>query len=61
MSLLNKIDQCLKIGKKLSWRAASITNACVALLAGLKVRVYICLACLNYVDGIFLLLNFLYI
>ncbi|XP_020259958.1 HEAT repeat-containing protein 5B [Asparagus officinalis] len=36
ISLLNKIDQCLKTGKKLPYHAASITNACVALLAGLK-------------------------
>ncbi|KAH7658270.1 Armadillo-like helical-containing protein [Dioscorea alata] len=34
--LLNMIDQCLKIGKKQPWRRASITNACVGLLSGLK-------------------------
>ncbi|KAJ0962918.1 hypothetical protein J5N97_028040 [Dioscorea zingiberensis] len=34
--LLNMIDQCLKIGKKQPWHRASITNACVALLSGLK-------------------------
>ncbi|KAG1327093.1 putative HEAT repeat-containing protein [Cocos nucifera] len=38
LMLLNKIDHCLKNGKKQSWRVASITNACVGLLAGLKTR-----------------------
>ncbi|XP_038985409.1 protein SWEETIE isoform X2 [Phoenix dactylifera] len=36
LKLLNKIDHCLKTGKKQSWRVASFTNACVGLLAGLK-------------------------
>lgn len=36
--LLNTIDNCLKTGKKQSWHATSITNACVGLLSGLKVR-----------------------
>ncbi|KAF6137275.1 hypothetical protein GIB67_036312 [Kingdonia uniflora] len=36
LSLLSVIDQCLKAGKKQHWRSISITNACVALLAGLK-------------------------
>ncbi|XP_042482269.1 protein SWEETIE [Macadamia integrifolia] len=34
--LLGMIEQCLKAGKKQSWHAASVTNACVGLLAGLK-------------------------
>ncbi|KMZ69414.1 HEAT repeat-containing protein [Zostera marina] len=34
--LLNTIDNCLKTGKKQSWHATSITNACVGLLSGLK-------------------------
>ncbi|XP_010265191.1 PREDICTED: HEAT repeat-containing protein 5B [Nelumbo nucifera] len=34
--LLGMIEQCLKTGKKQSWHASSITNACVALLAGFK-------------------------
>ncbi|KAF8399147.1 hypothetical protein HHK36_015012 [Tetracentron sinense] len=36
LSLLGMIEQCLKAGKKQSWHAASVTNACVGLLAGLK-------------------------
>ncbi|XP_044468488.1 protein SWEETIE isoform X3 [Mangifera indica] len=36
LSLLGMIDQCLKAGKKQSWHAASVTNICVGLLAGLK-------------------------
>ncbi|KAG8384070.1 hypothetical protein BUALT_Bualt04G0079800 [Buddleja alternifolia] len=36
LSFLGMIDQCLKAGKKQAWRAASITNICVGLLAGLK-------------------------
>ncbi|KAG0503476.1 hypothetical protein HPP92_003548 [Vanilla planifolia] len=34
--LLTTIDNCIKSGKKQSWHLASITNACVALLAALK-------------------------
>ncbi|WOK94226.1 HEAT repeat-containing protein 5B isoform X6 [Canna indica] len=34
--LLNKVDQCLRNGKKQPWHMASVTNACVGLLAGLK-------------------------
>lgn len=37
LSLLGIIEQCLKTGKKQSWHAASVTNICVGLLAGLKV------------------------
>lgn len=37
LSLLGMIEQCLKVGKKQAWHAASVTNACVGLLAGLKV------------------------
>ncbi|XP_022772079.1 protein SWEETIE isoform X3 [Durio zibethinus] len=36
LSLLGMMDQCLKAGKKQPWHAASITNICVGLLAGLK-------------------------
>ncbi|KAF9625554.1 hypothetical protein IFM89_024327 [Coptis chinensis] len=36
LSLLGLIEQCLKSGKKQSWHSASVTNACVGLLAGLK-------------------------
>eukprot|EP00257_Ricinus_communis_P015345 XP_015573232.1 protein SWEETIE isoform X1 [Ricinus communis] len=34
--LLGMIEQCLKAGKKQIWHAASVTNICVGLLAGLK-------------------------
>ncbi|XP_062179055.1 protein SWEETIE-like isoform X2 [Phragmites australis] len=34
--LLNNLDQCLKSGKKHSWFTFLVTNACVALLSGLK-------------------------
>uniref|UniRef100_A0A0D9WQP4 HEAT repeat-containing protein n=1 Tax=Leersia perrieri TaxID=77586 RepID=A0A0D9WQP4_9ORYZ len=34
--LLNNLDQCLKSGKKQSWFISVVTNACVALLSGLK-------------------------
>ncbi|XP_039034805.1 protein SWEETIE isoform X2 [Hibiscus syriacus] len=34
--LLGMMEQCLKAGKKQPWHAASITNICVGLLAGLK-------------------------
>ncbi|KAL6876470.1 hypothetical protein ACP4OV_013042 [Aristida adscensionis] len=34
--LLNNLDQCLKSGKKHSWFNLLVTNACVALLSGLK-------------------------
>lgn len=37
LSLLGMMEQCLKAGKKQPWHAASITNICVGLLAGLKV------------------------
>lgn len=40
LSLLGMIDQCLKAGKKQSWHAASVTNICVGLLAGLKVLTF---------------------
>ncbi|XP_044958991.1 protein SWEETIE isoform X1 [Hordeum vulgare subsp. vulgare] len=36
MRLLNNIDQCLKAGKKYSWYMFLVSNACVALLSGLK-------------------------
>ncbi|RVX06522.1 Protein SWEETIE [Vitis vinifera] len=36
MSLLGMLEQCLKTGKKQLWHAASVTNMCVGLLAGLK-------------------------
>ncbi|GLT41167.1 hypothetical protein SLA2020_152510 [Shorea laevis] len=36
LSLLGMIEQCLKAGRKQSWRSTSITNICVGLLAGLK-------------------------
>ncbi|KAK2663047.1 hypothetical protein Ddye_001621 [Dipteronia dyeriana] len=39
LSLLGMIEQCLKSGKKQSWHAASVTNICVGLLAGLKALV----------------------
>ncbi|KAK3212082.1 hypothetical protein Dsin_016788 [Dipteronia sinensis] len=41
LSLLGMIEQCLKSGKKQSWHAASVTNICVGLLAGLKALVTI--------------------
>ncbi|XP_062228917.1 protein SWEETIE-like isoform X3 [Phragmites australis] len=34
--LLNNLDQCLKSGKKHLWFTFLVTNACVALLSGLK-------------------------
>ncbi|TKV98793.1 hypothetical protein SEVIR_9G583700v4 [Setaria viridis] len=34
--LLNNLDQCLKSGKKYPWFTCLITNACVAILSGLK-------------------------
>ncbi|MQL75048.1 hypothetical protein Taro_007412, partial [Colocasia esculenta] len=37
LRLLSVIDQCLKGGKKHSSHVASVTNACVVLLAGIKV------------------------
>lgn len=37
LSLLGTIDQCLKTGRRQAWHAASVTNICAALLAGLKV------------------------
>lgn len=37
LSLLGMIEQCLKNGKKQAWHAASVSNICVGLLAGLKV------------------------
>lgn len=37
--LLGMIEQCLKAGKKQTWHAASVTNICVGLLAGLKVLI----------------------
>ena len=39
MSLLGMLEQCLKTGKKQPWHAASVTNICVGLLAGLKVLI----------------------
>ncbi|KAK9106905.1 hypothetical protein Syun_022916 [Stephania yunnanensis] len=36
MLLLGMIERCLKAGKKQSWHNASLTNACVGLLAALK-------------------------
>ncbi|MBA0847683.1 hypothetical protein Goshw_021366 [Gossypium schwendimanii] len=36
LSLLGMMEQCLKAGKKQPWHAASMTNICVGLLAGLK-------------------------
>ncbi|XP_056162820.1 protein SWEETIE isoform X2 [Syzygium oleosum] len=36
LSLLGTIEQCSKAGKKQQWHAVSVTNICVALLAGLK-------------------------
>ncbi|KAL3525448.1 hypothetical protein ACH5RR_013820, partial [Cinchona calisaya] len=36
LSLLGMMEQCLKAGKKQSWRTASVTNICVGLLSGLK-------------------------
>ncbi|KAJ4850066.1 hypothetical protein Tsubulata_019358 [Turnera subulata] len=36
LMLLGQIEQCLKAGKKQTWRAANVTNICVALLAGFK-------------------------
>lgn len=41
VSLLGIIEQCLKAGKKQSWHAASVTNICVGLLAGLKVLTFL--------------------
>ncbi|KAM0896259.1 hypothetical protein ACQ4PT_023313 [Festuca glaucescens] len=34
--LLNNLDQCLKAGRKYSWYMFLVSNACVALLSGLK-------------------------
>ena len=42
LSLLDMIEQCLKVGKKQSWHRASVTNICVGLLAGLKVFIILC-------------------
>ncbi|KAL6520096.1 hypothetical protein OROHE_017239 [Orobanche hederae] len=36
LAFIGIIDQCLKAGKRQTWRAASLTNMCVGLLAGLK-------------------------
>ncbi|XP_009403181.3 protein SWEETIE isoform X2 [Musa acuminata AAA Group] len=36
LMLLNKVDQCIKNSKKQPWHVASVTNACVGMLAGLK-------------------------
>ncbi|GFQ05129.1 heat repeat-containing protein 5b, partial [Phtheirospermum japonicum] len=36
LSFIGMIDQCLKTGKRQAWHAASVTNICVGLLAGLK-------------------------
>ncbi|KAL1536904.1 protein SWEETIE-like [Salvia divinorum] len=36
LSFLGMVDRCLKAGKRQSWHAASVTNICVGLLAGLK-------------------------
>ncbi|KQK18234.1 hypothetical protein BRADI_1g39436v3 [Brachypodium distachyon] len=36
VKLLNNLDQCLKAGKKYSWFMFLVSNACVALLSGLK-------------------------
>ncbi|KAL8476600.1 hypothetical protein ACS0TY_029047 [Phlomoides rotata] len=36
LTFLGMVDQCLKAGKRQAWRAASVTNICVGLLAGLK-------------------------
>ncbi|OIW06503.1 hypothetical protein TanjilG_26692 [Lupinus angustifolius] len=36
LSLLGIVEQCLKSGKKQNWRARSVTNICVSLLAGFK-------------------------
>ncbi|EOY04218.1 HEAT repeat-containing protein, putative isoform 1 [Theobroma cacao] len=36
LSLLGMMEQCLKAGKRQPWHAASVTNICVGLLAGLK-------------------------
>lgn len=41
LSLLGTIEQCLKAGKKQQWHAVSVTNICVALLAGLKVLIFL--------------------
>lgn len=37
LQLLGMIEQCIKAGKRQAWHAASVTNICVGLLAGLKV------------------------
>ncbi|KAL3630335.1 hypothetical protein CASFOL_023319 [Castilleja foliolosa] len=37
LSFIGMIDQCLKTGKRQAWHAASVTNICVGLLAGLKI------------------------
>ncbi|KAK7269008.1 hypothetical protein RIF29_21723 [Crotalaria pallida] len=39
VSLLGVVEQCLKSGKKQNWRAGSVTNICVGLLAGFKALV----------------------
>ncbi|XP_057993388.1 protein SWEETIE isoform X1 [Hevea brasiliensis] len=36
LQLLGMVEQCIKAGKKQTWHAASVTNICVGLLAGLK-------------------------
>ncbi|XP_043809967.1 protein SWEETIE isoform X3 [Manihot esculenta] len=36
LQLLGMIEQCIKAGKRQAWHAASVTNICVGLLAGLK-------------------------
>lgn len=41
LTFLGTVDQCLKAGRRQSWRAASVTNICVGLLAGLKVTFYL--------------------
>ncbi|XP_063949543.1 protein SWEETIE isoform X2 [Daucus carota subsp. sativus] len=41
LSLLGTIDQCLKTGRRQAWHAASVTNICAALLAGLKALLFL--------------------
>ena len=63
LSLLGIIEQCLKAGKKQHWRAASITNICVGLLAGFKVLFILLLVLSKYLvwisPDIMILLSFL--
>jgi hypothetical protein len=56
--LLNNLDQCLKAGRKYSWYMFLVSNACVALLSGLKVLLIFVINWALTVWFIFLILIF---